>query len=74
MQKKKPEGRKMEKRRYPLTREPLDLDSFLANFMEDYEEGETMQSGQHRQSLPIGSWDPYLLAKLAVNTITASVR
>jgi hypothetical protein len=64
----------MEKRRYPPTREPLDLDSFLANFMEDYEEGETMQSGQHRQSLPIGSWDPYRLAELAIYTTTASAR
>jgi hypothetical protein len=61
----------MEKRRYPATRQPLDLDSFIANFMEDYEEGVTLQIGQRRQPLSIGSRDPYRLAKLAIDTITS---
>jgi hypothetical protein len=64
----------MEKRRYPATREPLDLDSFIANFMEDYEEGGTMQIGQHLQSLSIGSRDLYRLAELVIYTITANAR
>ena len=51
----------MEKRRYPATRQPLDLESFIANFMEDYEEGLTMQIGPPWQPLYIGSRDPYCL-------------
>lgn len=35
----------MEKKRYPAFKEPLDLDSFLANFIEEYEEARPDQSG-----------------------------
>jgi hypothetical protein len=49
----------MEKRRYTAMREPLDLDCFIANFMEDYEECDTLQIRQHRQALSPGIREPH---------------
>jgi hypothetical protein len=49
----------MEKRRYKATREPLDLDCFIANFMEDYEQCDTLQIGHYRQALSSGSREPH---------------
>jgi len=68
------EGRRMEKRRYSATREPLDLDNFIANLLEDYEQGETMRIGQHRQSLSNGSLNFYPLGDLAIDTIALNAR
>jgi hypothetical protein len=53
------EDGKMEKMRYPVTREPLDLDNFIANFVEDYEESETMQMVQLRQAPSAVSQHPH---------------
>jgi hypothetical protein len=49
----------MEKRRYPATRDPMDLDCFIANFMEDYEDCDTMQTWQDWEALPAGGQDPH---------------
>jgi hypothetical protein len=64
----------MGKMRYPATREPLDLDSFIANFMEDYEQGETVQMGQRRQALSADAGTRIDLWELAMDTMTAAAR
>jgi hypothetical protein len=62
----------MGKMRYPATREPLDLDSFIANFMEDYEQGETVQMGQRWQALSADAGTRIDLWELAMDTMTAA--
>jgi len=37
----------MKKKRYPASQEPLDLDSFLANFIEEHKEARPGQSGHN---------------------------
>jgi hypothetical protein len=62
----------MEKRRYKATREPLDLDCFIANFMEDYEECDTLQIGHYRQALSSGSREPHQAVGEAIKSFAAA--
>jgi hypothetical protein len=58
-QMKKTEGRGMKKRRFAATKEPMDLECFIANFIQDYEECDALQVGQHQEAFSPESRDPH---------------
>jgi len=48
----------MEKRRFAMTREPIDLECFIANFIEEYEENEAKEIEQ-KQEFCAGNQNPH---------------